>query len=116
MEILRAVVSEEEDAEVTIHGNLLDVLAAMVTVIQGVHEAYRRENPVKAGLFRKLLTSYLNEEAEDAFAPIEDEDLGHYADMSALGRLVQAKRQAEADDKERMESDGNEDHEGYSEP
>lgn len=116
MEILRAVVSEEEDAEVTIHGNLLDVLAAMVTVIQGVHEAYRRENPIKAGLFQKLLTAYLVEEAEEAFAPIEDEDLRHYADMSALGRLLQAKRQAEANDKERMESDGNEDHEGYSEP
>ena len=109
MEILKAVVSEEEDAEVTIHGNLLDVLAAVVTVIQGVHEAYRRENPVKAGLFRKLLTGYLEEEAEDAFAPIEDEDLGHYADMSALGRLVREKKQRmQTNDTETEDDNGTE--------
>ena len=108
MEILRAVVSEEEDAEVTICGNLLDVLAAVVTVIQGVHEAYRRENSIKAGLFRKLLTRYLEEEAEDAFASIEDEDLGHYADMSGLARFAEAKRKMQTNDTETEDDDGTE--------
>ena len=98
MEILRAVVSEEEDAEVTIHGNLLDVLAAMVTVIQGVHEAYRRENPIKAGLFQKLLTAYLVEEAEEAFAPVVDEDIRHYADLSLLGKLDRYRKTKESEE------------------
>ncbi len=116
MEILRAVVDDAEDIEIRIHGDLFDVLSAVLTVIQGVHEAFRREDPLKSVLFRQLLTDYLTENVDDVFAPIGDQDLKHYADMSALGRLLQAKRQAEAKDKERTESDGNEDHEGYSEP
>ena len=105
MEILRAVVDDEENAEVTIHGNMLDVLAAVVTVIQGVHESYRRERPVKAGLFRKLLTSYLIEEEEDAFSPIEDGDLGHYADLSLLGRAAKYKETKESEEPDGTENE-----------
>lgn len=98
MEILRAVVDDEKDVDVTFHGNMLDVLGAVVTAIQGVHEGYRRENPVKAVLFRKMLTGYLNEEAEEAFAPVVDEDIRHYADLSLLGKLDRYRKTKESEE------------------
>lgn len=110
MEILRAVVRDDEDAEVTIHGNMLDVLAATVTAIQGVHEAYRRENPVKAALFRAMLTDYLTEEAEDAFAPVEDKDLLFDADLTLLGKIARRRRKGNNNTSVKEEPNGNEDH------
>lgn len=107
MEILRAVVDDAEDIEIRIHGDMFDVLGAVLTVIQGVHEAFRREDPLKSVLFRQLLTDYLTENVDDVFAPIGDQDLKHYADLSVLGALVKRKRQKEANDT-KEEPDGTE--------
>lgn len=110
MEILRAVVSRDADVVVEINGNMFEVLAATVTAIQGVHEAYRRENPVKAALFRAMLTDYLTEEAEDAFAPVGNEDLGHYADLTLLGKIARRMRKGNNNTSKKEEPNGNEDH------
>lgn len=109
MEILRAVVDDAEGIKIRIHGDMFDVLSAVLTVIQGVHEAFRREDPLKSVLFRQLLTDYLTENVDDVFAPIGDQDLKHCADLSVLGALVKRKRQKEANE-EKEDIHGNENH------
>lgn len=97
MEILRAVVDEEENIECEVHRNIFEVLGAVVTVINAVHETCRRKTPLMGTVFRRLLTDYLVEESDNVFAPIEDEDLTLHADFSLLGNVIRNKRKESED-------------------